>query len=64
MFMMNHWQGQCQNHTGNGPAWQFIILGFQLEQEFLVSLLQTINYEGGEQNYFFAGGMGLFKLDL
>src|ERR1700688_471613 len=23
VFMMNQWQGQCQNHTVNGPTWQF-----------------------------------------
>src|ERR1700680_5304807 len=34
VFMMNHWQGQCQNHTVDGRTWQFF---------FWVSVLDGIS---------------------
>jgi hypothetical protein len=31
VFMMNHWQGQCQIHNGNGPTSHLIFWASGLE---------------------------------
>jgi hypothetical protein len=61
VFMMNHWQGQCQNQIAHAPAMQFISSVRWLTGFICKSTEDNQLGWGGSKPFFVVGG-GRFKL--